>query len=833
MIAAEPGTFFEPDNAAVAATPAILGMGAQRILRSAPIGGLFFAAAVVSGCGSSTSTVTAPSTIARCGVTLSAIDATVPAEGGTGRITVTTARECAWSAASEVGWLSISGSNSGQGDGSIEYRVAANGDPAVRRGAVALNDKRAEVTQAAGTCIIQLRQSSASFPQAGGAGSIDVVASSQLCTWTAVADAEWIAITSGANGKGTASIAFSVAPTAGPPRTATISIAEQRFSIVQSEGCTYAISPASHTAGAQGGSGSITVSTASGCPWTALSNSPWIAVVQGANGMGPGIVQFSVSPTGGPARTGGLVVAGHAFPVTQSAGCSYQVAPSTYSAPAAGGDVTITVGVASGCPWSAATGHEWISIVGASSGNGEGTVMLRVAASTGAARSGSATIAGQTVTVTQAQGCTFAISPESQGFGSPGGTGSVNVTAEAGCAWTASSQAADWISITSGATGSGNGTVQYSVAATTGGARSGTMLIAGRTFTVTQSEGCALTLVPNNVRVTEAGGTTSFNVQTGASCAWTAAPQVPWITITSGDRATGNGTVQLAIAPNTGERRTGTVSVTNGAGVPPATFTVTQDNGCNVTLSSAGTTIGAAGGGGTVDVVSDASCEWNVRTDDPWITITSGPRGTGSSTVTFNVAANTGAPRTGVIRIGARSFTVNQQSGCTYSIDPTSQGIPAAGGETTVNVAAEASCAWTAVSGAPSWISVVSGASGAGPGPVRLSIAATTDIARTGTVTIAGLTFTVNQASGCTYSVAPAAIPVAVGGGPASFNVTTSGPGCTWTATTDAAWITITGSATGAGAGTVNFTVQANPGAARSGTITVQGQVVTVSQAGM
>ena len=746
---------------------------------------------------------------------------------------MTTARECAWSAAADVGWLSISGSSSGQGDGSIEYRVAVNGDPVVRRGGIALNDKRAEVTQAAGACIIQLRQSSASFPQAGGSGSIDVAASSQLCTWTAVADAEWIAITSGANGKGTASLGFTVAPTTGPPRTATISIAEQRFSVVQSEGCTYTISPASHSAGSAGGNGSVAVSTSSGCPWTALSNSPWVAVVQGATGMGPGIVQFSVSPTSGPARTGGLVVAGHAFPVTQSAGCSYQVAPSTYSAPAAGGDVTITVEAPAGCPWSAASNQPWISVVGASSGSGTGAVTLRVPPSTGAARSGSATIAGQTVTVTQAQGCTFTISPESQGFGSTGGTGNVNVTAEAGCAWTAASQAADWISITSGATGSGNGTVQYSVAATTGAGRSGTMLIAGRTFTVTQSESCALTLVPNTARVGDAGGTSSFNVQTGGACAWIAAPQVPWITITSGDRATGNGTVQLAIAPNTGERRTGTVTVTDGAGVPPATFTVTQDNGCNVTLSSAGATLGAAGGAGSVDVTSDASCDWLVRTEDPWIAITSGPRGTGSAAVTFNVAANPGAPRTGVIRIGPRSFTINQASGCTYSIDPASQAMPAAGGETTVNVTAEASCAWTSVSGAPSWISVLSGATGSGSGPVRLSIAGTTDTARTGTVTIAGLTFTVNQASGCTYGVAPAAIPVAAGGGPASFNVTTSGPGCTWTATTDATWITITGSATGTGAGAVGFTVQANPGAARTGTIIVQGQVVTVSQAGM
>lgn len=831
MIAAEVGTFLEPDHAAVAATPAVLVMRARRILRSAPIGAIFLAAAVVSGCGSSTTTVTAPSTIARCGVTLSATDATVPADGGTGRITVTTARECAWSAAAEVGWLSISGPNSGQGDGSIEYRVAANGDPVARRGGIALNDKRAEVTQAAGTCVIQLRQPSASFPQVGGTGAIDVVASSQMCTWTAVQDVEWITITSGSNGKGTASVAFAVAPTTGPPRTATIAIADQRFSIVQSEGCSYTISPESFTTGASGGDGTITVSTAPGCPWTTLSNAPWIGVAQGATGTGPGLVRFSVAPTSGPARAGGLTVAGRAFPVTQSSGCSYHVAPSTHSAPAAGGDVTITLNAASGCLWSAASNSPWITVVGASSGNGAGAVTLRIAATTGPGRSGSATIAEQTVNVTQTQGCSFAISPESQGFGSSGGTGSVSITTESGCGWSAASQA-EWIRITSATNGSGSSTVQYSVAATTGAGRSGTMLIAGRTFTVTQSESCGLTLVPDNVRVNPPGGTTSFNVQTGGSCAWTAVPQVPWITITGSDRATGNGTVQLAITPNMGERRTGTVIVSDGAGVAPATFTVVQDNGCDVTLSSPGMTIGSAGGPGTVDVMSDATCEWNVRTEDSWISITSGPRGSGNGTVTFNVVANLGAPRTGVIRIGGRSFTINQQSGCTFAIDPTSQVMPAAGGETNVTVTADASCTWTAGHDVP-WIAVVSGTTGSGSGPVRLAIAASTDAARTGTATIAGLKFTVNQESGCTYGVSPAAIPVAAGGGPASFNVTTSGPGCTWTATTtEPSWITIT-SGSGTGGGAVNFTVQANPGAARTGTINVQGQIVTISQAGM
>lgn len=83
--------------------------------------------------------------------------------------------------------------------------------------------------------------------------------------------------------------------------------------------------------------------------------------------------------------------------------------------------------------------------------------------------------------------CSYSISSTSNSFTSSGGTGSVGVTAASGCSWTASSNAS-WITITAGSNGSGNGTVSYSVSANTGtSTRSGTMSIAGKTFTVSQS----------------------------------------------------------------------------------------------------------------------------------------------------------------------------------------------------------------------------------------------------------------------------------------------------------------------------------------------------------
>jgi len=94
--------------------------------------------------------------------------------------------------------------------------------------------------------------------------------------------------------------------------------------------------------------------------------------------------------------------------------------------------------------------------------------------------------------------CSFSMNPTSASFAAAGGSASVTVTTTAGCNWTAVSNNS-FITITSGASGSGNGTVNYSVAANTSSlARSGSMTIAGLTFSVSQAGtggGCTNTIV--------------------------------------------------------------------------------------------------------------------------------------------------------------------------------------------------------------------------------------------------------------------------------------------------------------------------------------------------
>ncbi len=134
------------------------------------------------------------------------------------------------------------------------------------------------------------------------------------------------------------------------------------------------------------------------------------------------------------------------------------------------------------CTWTAASNAGWITITSGASGTGNGTVNYSVAANdTCIYRSGSITVAGQGVSIYQEGNAAVSVT-SSNYYTASGGTGSVAVTAEGGCAWTAVSNAG-WIIITSGASGTGDGTVSYYVAANdTCIHRSGSITVAGQDF---------------------------------------------------------------------------------------------------------------------------------------------------------------------------------------------------------------------------------------------------------------------------------------------------------------------------------------------------------------
>ena len=85
------------------------------------------------------------------------------------------------------------------------------------------------------------------------------------------------------------------------------------------------------------------------------------------------------------------------------------------------------------------------------------------------------------------------------------------------------------------------------------------------------------------------------------------------------------------------------------------------------------------------------------------------------------------------------------------------------------------------------------------------------------------------EGTNCVSSVSPTNQNFGNGGGGGSFNVNAPG-GCNWTAVTNDSWITITPPPNGTGTGSISFTVQANNGPQRSGSIVVGGQVFSIAQ---
>jgi hypothetical protein len=499
----------------------------------------------------------------------------------------------------------------------------------------------------------------------------------------------------------------------------------------------------------------------------------------------------------------------------------------------------VTVTADAGCAWTAVSNNFWITVTAGASGSGNGSVNYSVGPNIAPGpRTGSITIGGQAFSITQAAAatCSFAISPASQSVPAAGTTGTVTVTATAGCGWTAISTAA-WISITSNAAGTGNGSISYAVTANTGAsARTGTIAIAGQTFTVNQAStsSCFYSISPTTQSVVAGGGTGTVTVTTSAGCAWTGVSNASWITVTSGASGSGNGSVGYTVAANpTTALRTGTVTIAG------QTFTVSQPGtGCSYAISPASQSVAAGGTTGSVAVTSGANCTWTGVSNAGWITVTSGASGSGNGSVGYSVAANTAtASRTGTLTIGGQTFTVTQAGVaiCSFSISPTSLSAAASGATGTVAVTASAGCGWTAISTA-TWISITSNAAGTGNGSISYAVAAnSTTSPRTGTMSVAGQTFTVQQAASaaCTYTISPTIQSVVAGGGGGSVTVT-AGAGCAWTAVSNASWITVTSGASGSGNGTVGFSAAANTAqSTRTGTITIAGATFTVNQTGV
>jgi uncharacterized protein (TIGR03437 family) len=229
----------------------------------------------------------------------------------------------------------------------------------------------------------------------------------------------------------------------------------------------------------------------------------------------------------------------------------------------------------------------------------------------------------------------------------------------------------------------------------------------------------------------------------------------PGATLTALPGSTLPGAVQVSV-------RAGTGGQTNA---PLPNVSVHLVNGADPTIAPAAQCNGP-GGYVYTDATGTATCNL-VVTGQPGVTALAADVGQYQTTTTFELQINAGAP-------------------CTYSLSPASQSIPATGGTGSVTLTTAAACGWAATSNVP-WIVITSGTTGTGSGTISYSAGADATGVRSGTLTIGGQTFTLNEGSGTGVLTitTPAALPNGVVNQPYSATLAASGgnPPYTWSIT--------------------------------------------------
>lgn len=174
------------------------------------------------------------------------------------------------------------------------------------------------------------------------------------------------------------------------------------------------------------------------------------------------------------------------FVMVRARDCAFTLSVTSQNVPAAGGTFTLSAASPVSCGWTASTATPWISL-GATSGNSPATIAWTASPNTTiTTRTGTIRVSwsggSADLSVTQSGAtCSFVLSPEGGSFPATGGTGSFTVTpSDPGCPWTAASDSS-WLTISSGTSGTGSGTVAYSVGTYGGptGPRVGTIAVSG------------------------------------------------------------------------------------------------------------------------------------------------------------------------------------------------------------------------------------------------------------------------------------------------------------------------------------------------------------------
>jgi hypothetical protein len=424
-----------------------------------------------------------------CEVAVSPTAISVGAERSSISFTVTpTHAGCTWTAESSADWIAPPPDRAfvrGQGTAAASFVAGANPGAFAREADIVVqsggSEARLHVVQAGAECVLRVTPAELEFSRAGGSAAYTV--SVPLgCPWRLVgALPPWASAPRGTSGIGGGRLEVSVAPNNAPePRRVVLEIVtdlnghRETRSIALAQTATSCadetvVVPAEIPASADGAVFPVRVTQPADCCSSPrrLSGASWISFRGTSGSCGNGDFDVVVDPNPSRLPRAEVVEVGPASISVMQAGrdCVYALFPSSIRETPEGGSTVVRVEAPLDCGWRVEEASGFVSLDGDTNDSGNGSFEVRVEENEAVARRTAEVRligdGGQVVSLPVSQSadpCPIRVSPSPASLPSGRVRFSLQVTANRTCAWSART-ATPWLTILSGQSGAGSGTV--------------------------------------------------------------------------------------------------------------------------------------------------------------------------------------------------------------------------------------------------------------------------------------------------------------------------------------------------------------------------------------
>ena len=674
-----------------------------------------------------------------------------------GTVTLTIQSDTAWSVSTVPGWITLSQNSGPKGAGSVTVTIAANTtssprtatievyatDSTALKQTITINQK-AQAPATIAVTGVSLDKSNETLTASGATLSLTATvaptnASNQSVTWES--SAPGVASVSGSG------LTATVTPVTAGSATISVKTVDGNFTAscnvtvnaaaVPVTGVSF--SPDKDTVVLGSGNRTITATitpnTATNKTVTWESLTPTVATVTPGSGLTATVNPLTVGDAVIQVKTAdGNFTSNYRLHIKPAAGTprTFTVTPTTFSNPASGGSGRDTINIASNVAWVATVqaGQNWLSTEGATTGTGNGRVILTYTTNTSAARSATVTLKTAandttvTVTVNQAAGSAVLELEDTAQLRNVPFTGSnISIKVKSNVRWRITSDAGPWIQFldTQGnpqtaRQGGNDQTVTVRVLPN--------LATIGRTAKITvETEQTGVPKITRTANVSQSATDFSFNINglpepvdaaggefalalSGSANYAVSTRNTDWLKIKEAEvekdsisYAGGTRTFKFLVKGNeTGGLRVGYVRVYYG-GTLVQTRKVTQTgNQINVQIITPGT---IPVNGGTKEVRISGSAKWNIRISADWLRVDKKQAATGAvndTLITFRAAGKNPSiqPRTATITVltklgkEAASFTLTQDGTFSTVYDKNLfESTSEKGGERTVTVNSE------------------------------------------------------------------------------------------------------------------------------------------------